>query len=412
MKDSSAIGSLEESTTNSGVPLVHLDHPRYGGWFWWAGVFLFLCASGVSLIFTDLVKRLKLTTGVDIVDLGLPFIVGASLAWVVSVSAIAIGVDKAQSQRLNSRSKKSTAHQKRWLTSTADRVGLTLVLLGVIVAGVRVAKTMESRETERKIALETAKVSYEERLDAWQASEDGKEYARAKAQIRELRTLGARLLEDGRWLSHPKKRSDGAALLRAADAIDIKVLEKTMPKPPDTTAIAPAMPWWKFANIVVWPALLEFVATELLVLSIAFWASKAFLPIGSARERAIGDSKDHDEEYEDDEGEPAAGLRLVPEPVHPAFDCFDFAAVNAVFENEPDGPGAEAWREAKQGLDLVSATWRGVRITAGRQWTKRIGSTRRRYVWPVVVVALGRTVFIGTQDALRLVNADKSTTDC
>jgi len=272
---------------------------------------------------------------------------------------------------------------------------MAVVALGVIVAGVRIAKTMEARETARQQVLARAQTSYVRRLDEWRASSDGQEYAQTKVQIRHLRTLGAQLLEDGRRRSHPKKRADGAALLAAAEAMDLSKLVKTMPQPPDATIVAPAVPWWTFANIVVWPALLEFLATELLVLATAFWASFAFAPL--RREEDCGGRIVPNSEVTNGHGH----LYVVPDPIHPVFTYVDFEALDLAIEDEPECPEAAAWEQAKQGLNLKAATWRGFPVTAGSQWTKRVGTKRRRFVWPILDDAGSRTIFIGTQTALR-----------
>lgn len=394
----------EELVTNqaSSFKMINLDHPRYGVGLRILGVFLFGCATGVSVIFIDLVRRLQLATGHPVVDRVLPFVLGLCVAWIIAVAAVAVGIDQADLRRTRLREGSKKTSAKRTPTqrakehrSTGQRVALAILAMSIIIAGVRVGKTMEAQRAQRQHALATAQEDYKAQLKAWRATEDGQEYSKAKAQIRKLRALGAKLLEDGRRLSHPKKRKDGAALLAAAKAIDITTLEKTMPLMPDAKVVVPPMPWWMFANVVVWPALFEFVCTELLVLAVAFWASKAFAPLEMATavidEEEVGDEDD------------LFDARLMPDGLHPAFFSFRFDRIEAVFEAEPDSLGAEAWEEAKQGLNLTAATWRGLRITAGPQWTKRIGTTRRRYIWPVIAEVSGRTVFIGTQAALRIV---------
>ena len=404
---------VQQSDETAEATLVLLDHPQYGVWIRLAGVFLLGCAASLSLIYVELVTRLNLQTRVDIINNAIPFAVGVGLMGTVVVCSAAIGVDKIGMKAAPqlSRKRSSGAKTRRFLAFPTTRspksisygplVHLAILALSIIIAGVRIGKTMESQDAKRRNALANAQKAYEERLDAWRASDDGREYAMAKAQVRKLRSLGAKLLEDGRRLSHPKKRKDGAALLAAADAIDIAKLEKTMPREPDAAVVVPPLPAWKFANIVIWPALLEFVCTELLVLAIAFWTSHAFAPLHPAGQSSVGTNDETDDR--DDEDVDGPGLRVVPTPKHPVFDCFNFDLVDAVFESEPDSHGADAWREAKEGLDLAAATWRGLRITASPQWTKRIGSTRRRCVWPVLVESSGRTIFIGTHDALRLV---------
>jgi len=81
------------SVKQNGLPLINLDHPRYGLWLRIAGGVLLACASGLSLIFVDLVVRMKLSTGVDVVDAVLPFVLGICLAWIVVAAAVAVGVD-------------------------------------------------------------------------------------------------------------------------------------------------------------------------------------------------------------------------------------------------------------------------------------------------------------------------------
>ncbi|MEM7678361.1 MAG: hypothetical protein AAF449_20400 [Myxococcota bacterium] len=384
----------EINQTAEPTPLINLYHPKYGLWFWWLGGGLLFCGTGISLIFVDLVVRLKLTTRNQFfIDFGLPFVIGVCLSWIVFVCGVAVGVE-------GIRAKRGPRKRGRPSSKYGQKVQLAVLGLSVIIAGVRVAKTMEAQEAARRASLSSVKKAHEQRLDRWRASEDGQEYAKAKAQIRRLRTVGAQLLEDGRRLSHPKKRRDGAALLKAADAIDITKLEKTMPSPPNVEAVAAPMPWWKFANVVVWPALLEFVCIELFVLAVAFWSRHAFS--SSQRLEDTEDLEDPEEDGEDDEGR-RPGLRIVPQPNHPVFEPFDFDALDRAIEAEPDCAEVKAWVEAKDGLDLVTATWRGLRITASPRWTKRVGSRRRRFVWPVIVESSGRAVFIGTQAALRLV---------
>jgi len=276
---------------------INLDHPRYGSWLRLAGVALLFSVLGISLIFVDLVNRMNLNTGVVVIDAALPFVLGISLGWTIAGAAIGIGVDRVRSQQQGASRKRSKRNASRpqdtWL-SNGSKIEVAILMLGVVVAGVRVAKTMESQNADIRNVVAAEKKAYEIRLREWQASEDGREYARAKAQIRRLRTLGAQLLDDGRRLSHPKKRSDGASLLSAAEAVDLTSLEKTMPQPPVLSVVAPALPWWKFANIVIWPALLEFVATELLVLAVALWSSYAFAPMPGL-DHADGNDDEEDE---------------------------------------------------------------------------------------------------------------------
>ena len=407
--------NTEENSSDSAISqAIKLDDPRYGVWLRLTGVYLFLCATGVSLIFIDLVRRLHLATGIDIIDRALPFVVGLSIAWIIVVCSVAVGVDQIQVGSAGQKFKraKSAGSPEGLLLriakiSNGQKVQIAVLGLSLIVAGVRVAKTMETQESSLRDAWIAAKKAYEGRLDTWRISEDGQEYAKAKAQIRRLRALGTQLLEDGRRLSHPKKRRDGAALLKAAETIDISKLERTMPRAPKPEAAAAPLAPWKFANIVVWPALLELVCIELLVLAIAFWARNAFAPLKVST--GALDHYEFEEDEDDDDEVPGPGLRVVPPPVHPVFASFDFNALNAAVEDEPECAEAEAWSEAKQGLDLLAATWRGLRITSGTQWTKRVGARRRRFVWPVVVEASGRAVFIGTQAALRLVSSSYET---
>ena len=399
MESSEGNEDLKASAAGATAPLVYLNHPRYGRWLRLAGGSLFSCAAGLSLIFVDLLKRLSLTTGIHFVDRALPFIIGLSLALIIAACAVVIGIERTRRRPV------SRMGQKTWSLSSARKVELAILALGLIVAGVRVAKTLEGQQAKRRDAVAAARKHYEARMDAWRASDEGKEYARAKAQIRELRAEGGELIQEGRRRSHPKKRRDGAALLATANAIDLTPLEKTMPRPVAADVVAPVLPWWKFANIVVWPALLELVAIELMVLAIAFWASRAFATVGAPEEADDDWREAPDEEAATERDHHAAPrLRLLPDTMHPVFSCLDIEALESAFENEPDVAEADAWQEAKHGLDLQAATWRGLEITAQAHLTKRVGTSRRRFVWPVLVVSDGRTLFIGTQAALRYVS--------
>ncbi|MEM7676936.1 MAG: hypothetical protein AAF449_13110 [Myxococcota bacterium] len=347
MGDSEAEALVDAKSVN----LINLDHPRYGFWLRLAGATLFLAAAGISLLFIDLVKRMSLTVGSDAIDAALPFVLGMSLGWTIYGAAIGIGVDIVRAQQQDAPGYRNSwwrRRRNRRPQSNGQKVQLAILVLGIIVAGVRVAKTTEAQEVSRRSILAAAQKNYEVRLDEWQASADGQEYIKAKAQVHRLRTLGAQLLDDGRRLSHPKKRVDGASLLAAAAAVDIAQLERTMPQPPDPSIVVPSLPWWKFANIVIWPALLEFIATELLVLSVAFWASHAFAPLPIAR------SSDGVNQGESEESGPH--IYLLPEPVNPVFACVDVEALNAAAAEDPESPGSIAWQAAKQGLDFEEAT--------------------------------------------------------
>ncbi len=325
----------QRARSKSDLALFDAVHGRKLQWSGALLVVLSLCI--LSGFFIDLMQALSLRSPIPAMGAWLPVLAGLAIALLIPISGACAGIpDKT----------------KGWLSKQGKVTGLLLVLGGAIALA-RYAKALDHLQAQQLAAAERARAA---RLEAVTTATQSPE-ARARAQVlvaqAKMLASSAEALEKGAERLTPKVREHAVAMAKLATK-NLPTEAESRPSVAITTPLAVST--IKVMQAVVGPALTEFLLAELIAFVASIWGAAAFSSVRSEAE-------------------------LIEEERHSSLHGVDLACLSD---------------EARDGLDVVNGTWRGLELG---QPAER-GRGRRAVVWPTLAMrGSGARVFIGSPQA-------------
>ena len=318
------------------VALFDASHGRKLQWSGAVLVTLSLCI--LSGFFIDLMQALALRSPIPGMNDWLPVFAGLAVALLIPISGACAGIpDKT----------------KGWLSKPGKVTGLLLVLGGAIALA-RYSKALDQLTAHQRAEDESARAARLEAAAVAAQSPEAKARAEVLAAQAAMLASSAKALEKGAQRLTPKVREHAVAMAKLA----------TNNLPAETkapVAVVEASPQSistiKVLEVVVGPALTEFLLAELIAFVASIWGAAAFARVRSEDER-------------------------LEEERHPSLHGVDLTCLSD---------------EARDGLDVVNGTWRGLDL--GRPAER--GRGRRAVVWPTLALrGNGSRVFIGSPQAV------------
>ncbi|MEM7677350.1 MAG: hypothetical protein AAF449_15230 [Myxococcota bacterium] len=317
--------------------------PEQGRRLQWSGgllVTLALCI--LSGFFIDLMRALALRLPGPNMPEVFAVAAGLAIALLIPIAGACAGVPEA----------KTTV----WWRSRKAQVSALLFALGGSIAVARFAKEVDRLQTRYLAAKERAVAA---RLKA-KAIEAKSPEAKARAEIMaaqaKLLASSADALKAGTKRLTPKVREDAVKMAKLATA-QLPQTRVTSATPAESLG-PPTLSTVRVLKSVVGPALTEFLLAELIAFVAMMWGRAAFTPIRPVEE-------------------------VVKAGRHDSLQDVDIDRLS---------------NEAREGLDEINGTWRGLKL--GRPAER--GRGRGAITWPTLTTRGngGARIFIGSPQAL------------
>ncbi|MEO1336559.1 MAG: hypothetical protein AAFV29_12995, partial [Myxococcota bacterium] len=248
---------------------------------------------------------------------------------------------------------------KVWWQTRKAQVSALLLALGVSIAVARFAKEVDRLHAQALAAKERAAAA---RLQA-KAIEAKSPEAKARAKIMtaqaKLLASSADALKAGTKRLTPKVREDAVKMATLATA-QLPPAKSASATTPIENQGPPTLSTIRILKSVIGPALTEFLLAELIAFVAMMWGRAAFTPIRSIEE-------------------------VVKARRHPGLLDVDVDRLND---------------EAREGLDEIEGTWRGLKLGRPAERGRGRGATN----WPTLTIrgTGGTRIFIGSPQALAL----------
>ena len=299
-------------------------------------IVLSLCI--LTPFFVDLMHALALRSSIPGARTWFPVCAGAAIALLIPIGGACAGIPDPNKVG-------------RW--SKQHKVTALLLGLGVAIVLARYAKTVDHLQAALRTAKEKARATQLEAARAKAESPESKARAKILAAQAKMLASAAAALETGSKRLTPKVRKDAVAMAQLASS---NLSTASAPDQESKEDAPQTLSTMKVLEAVVGPALTEFVLAELIAFVSSIWGAAAF-----------------------------GTLRLKEELIEEArHESLRGVAIPMLSD------------EAREGLDVINGTWRGLDL--GEPAERGRGSSS--ILWPTLALDDGPRIFIGSPKAI------------